>query len=207
MRYTALLAGCLALAATQVAVAATPEEEEMLKPCVGCHGTDGIGTAAKTPHINWQMPAYLVETMRQLQNGERPTAVPKHIPKSLTTENLKAIADLYGKNRSARPKPVFDATKVARGAEIHLDRCASCHPDDGRESDSRSGLVAPILAGQPAEYLLAQERHYMAGKRPFAPRADKAHDKLTDADLEAVSHFYASQDVQPPVQEKKRRRR
>lgn len=207
MRYIPLLAGLFALAAAQLTIAATPEEEEMLKACVGCHGMDGVGTAAKTPHINWQMPEYLVETMRQLQNGERPTAVPKHIPKSLTAENLKTIADLYGKNRTVRPKPAFDAAKATRGAEIHMDRCASCHPDDGRESDSRSGMVSPILAGQPAEYLLAQERHYMAGKRLFAPRADKAHEKLTDADLEAVSHFYASQDVQPPVQEKKRRRR
>lgn len=206
MHYKTLLAGCFAFAAAHSAVAITPEQEELLKPCVGCHGTDGIGTAAKTPHINWQVPAYLKDTMRQLQNGERPTAVPKHIPKTWTTADLQTIADLYGKDRTPRPKPVADASKIARGSEIHLDRCDTCHPDNGRESDDRSGAASPTLAGQPAEYILAQERHYAAGKRKYAHKADKAHEKLTDADLEAVSHFYASQDIQPPAAAGKKRR-
>jgi cytochrome c553 len=49
---------------------------------------------------------------------------------------------------------------------------------------------------------------YLAGKRKFSsPQFKDSYNGLSEADAEAVSHFYASQDVVPPPEDKKRKRR
>lgn len=203
------LVAALGLSAIAGVAAAGPEMEELLKPCVSCHGMDGVGATAKTPHLNWQLPAYLIESMEILQSGGRHTAVPKHIPKTMTREQIVAIAKFYGGNRTPRLPQTVDSAKVAKGLELYRERCGDCHLDNGRSTDDK-GAASPILAGQALDYLLAQERMYMSGKRRFATQADKAHKGMTDADVEAVSHFFAGQDTAPPQagdEAKKKKRR
>ena len=194
---------CVALALGSVSAQANANMDELLKSCVGCHGMDGVGSTPKTPFLNWQIPGYLKEVMDSMQAGTYPTAVPKHIPASLTKDQVKSIADHYGANRAPREKQVFDEAKVVAGEKIYEKRCLECHLDSGRESNDRG---SPVLASQPVEYLLAQERLYMSGKRKFSYKADTAHAGMTDAELVEVSHFFASQDVQAPPTKKKRRR-
>lgn len=195
-----VLSAGLTLACTS---AAAQSIDDLLKPCVSCHGMDGVGSTPKTPFLNWQLPSYLKEVMENMQAGVHPTAVPKHIPASITKDQIKIIADHYAANRTPREKQPFDEAKAAAGEKVYEKRCMDCHPDNARETNDRG---SPILAGQPAEYILAQERLYMSGKRKFSSKSDTAHAGMTDADLEAVSHFYASQDVQAPQQKKKKRR-
>ena len=64
-----------------------------------------------------------------------------------------------------------------------------------------------VLAGQPAEYLLTQEKWYASGKRKYSMKADAAHKGMSDADREAVAHFLASQDIKPAETAGKKRRR
>lgn len=186
-----------------LAVPAHANMEELLKPCVSCHGMEGVGSTPKTPFLNWQLPAYLKEVMENMQAGAHPTAVPKHIPAAMTKDQIKSIAEHYGANRAPREKQLFDEAKAAAGEKVYEKRCADCHPDNGRETNDRG---SPILANQPAEYLLAQERLYMSGKRKFSSKSDTAHAGMTEADLESISHFFASQDIQAPAQKKKKRR-
>ena len=174
-----------------------------LADCTGCHGEDGNGAKGTYPYINWQNANYLEAQMFGFQNGSQPTNVPKHIPKSLTLEQLKAIAKFYGEQKPVREKPVVDATKAASGKEVFEARCMECHPDSGRASEKDS----PTLAGQPVEYLLAQEKWYASGKRKYSFKADVAHKGMSDIDRETVSHYFASQDIKPAEAEKKRRRR
>lgn len=181
---------------------ASPELDEMLKPCAACHGVDGTGATPKTPHLNWQIPGYLSGVMEGMQAGTHPTVVPKHIPASMSKDQIAKIAEHYGASRAPRSKQPVDETKLADGEKIYGSRCADCHSDNGRESNDRG---SPILANQPAEYLLSQERLYMSGKRKFSFKADTAHAGMTDSDLVAISHFFASQDVVPPKKTKKKR--
>ncbi len=197
----ALLAGISGTAAADAAM------DEMIKPCVGCHGTDGVGSSSKIPFINWQLPKYLFDAMIVFQEGGRITAVPKHIPKAWTKDEVKKVAEHFGNNRAPRSRQPANTAKVARGETIHNDRCVKCHEDNGRATDSKSG-ASPILAGQSVEFLTAQSAMYLAGKRKFtSPEFRDSYKDLSDADAEAVSHFYASQDVVPPPEDKKRRRR
>lgn len=170
-----------------------PALVEPLKACVGCHGEDGNGAKRSYPFLNWQQPKYLEEQMLGFQAGTQTTRVPKHIPAALTRDEIRAIAVFYGTQRTPREKPVFDAAKAASGEALFDTRCRECHLDRGRAGERD----APVLAGQPADYLYAQEKLYASGKRHYSPKADVAHQGMSDADREAVSHFLASQDVRP----------
>lgn len=182
-----------ALSAAPRAETIPPALAEPLKACVGCHGEDGNGAKRSYPFLNWQLPKYLEDQMAGFQSGTQPTRVPKHIPAALTREEIRGIARFYAGQRPVRDQPAFDAAKASAGQAVFDTRCRDCHLDRGRGSDRD----APVLAGQPAEYLLAQEKLYASGKRKYSPKADVAHQGMSDADRDAISHFLASQDVRP----------
>ncbi len=197
----AIVAGLSGPAAADAAM------DELIKPCVGCHGADGVGSSSKIPFINWQLPKYLFDAMVVFQESGRITAVPKHIPKTWTKDEVMKVAEHFGNNRAPRTRQPANTSKVARGEIVHNDRCASCHEDNGRATDTKGG-GSPILAGQSAEFLTAQSAMYLSGRRKFtSPQFKDAYKGLSEGDAEAASNFYASQDVVPPPDEKKRRRR
>lgn len=194
---------CALAAAVPMAGAGVPSDLiEPLKACTACHGEDGNGAKSSYPFLNWQTPRYLEDQMAGFQAGTQATNVPKHIPKDLTPAQLAAIAKFYGEQKPQREKPVFDPVKAAAGKAVFEERCTECHTDNGRGSSND----APILAGQPAEYLFKQEKLYASGKRKYSFKADVAHNKMQDADRENVSHFLASQDVKPAAGPARRKR-
>lgn len=193
------LMGLMAAGTVQAEVPA--DLVEPLKACTSCHEENGNGVKPNYPFLNWQEAKYLEDQMVGFQNGEQPTGVPKHIPKSLTRPQLKAMAAYYASQKPPREKQPFDAAKADIGKPLFQERCMDCHMDNGRQSDKD----APILAGQPAEYLFTQEKWYMSGKRKYSHKADEAHKGLDEAQREAVAHFLASQEVNVP--QKKGRRR
>ena len=77
----------------------------------------------------------------------------------------------------------------AAGAEVDalVIACAACHGQDGA-----SGIAPeyPSLAGQNERYLLNQLRMFKSGQR-VAPLMAGQLDMLTDANLEAISAYYA----------------
>ena len=65
--------------------------------------------------------------------------------------------------------------------------CAVCHGPMGMAM--QPGV--PHLAGQPQMYVAEQLKNYRSGKRPHEVMAVIAK-TLTDADIEALSHWYAA---------------
>lgn len=191
----------LAIAASAAVVAADGSDLAS-RHCVRCHGADGLSPGPGTPYLNAQLTPYLLQAYERLQAGRLPSKVPGHVPREIDGEGLKALADYYASLPAGRPKQETDAAKVARGREIHGERCSDCHLDNGRGSDKD----APLMAGQDLTYLIEQSQLFMSGKRPFAFLQDEAFKGLTRADLEAVAHFFAAQDpVAPKTPARKRR--
>lgn len=81
----------------------------------------------------------------------------------------------------------------AQAQDINLGRtkaataCAVCHGPMGMAM--QPGV--PHLAGQPQLYVAEQLKNYRSGKRPHEVMAVIAK-TLTDADIEALSHWYAA---------------
>lgn len=186
----------------KAAVCASAEVDEVIKPCSECHGSNGIATTPKIPHLNGQNPFYLQAAMSGLQENKRPSTIKEHVPKGFSEKMIVAVADYYAKAAATRPKQDVDAQLVARGLTVYNSKCADCHPDNGRESDKDS----PLMAGQNVDYLMAQARLFKQGRREFAPMMDEGFRGVSEADLDSVAHFFASQDEVVPGAKKRRKR-
>jgi cytochrome c553 len=67
--------------------------------CAACHGAQGISMAPRTPHLAGQDPDYLMEQLRHYRSGKRLHEVMAVIARSLSEQDLEAIAAWYGSNR------------------------------------------------------------------------------------------------------------
>lgn len=182
-------------------LASAQETEVLLKPCVECHGLNGIATKPGVPHLDGQMAEYINKTLRSYTDGIRNTAVAQH--KNIPVETRKAMGEHYAAQKVKREKSPTDSALVARGDELYQSRCADCHPDNGRETDKD----APLMATQNVDYLTLQSIAFRKGDRRFATMMDDAFRGLSEADLTAVSHFFASQDQVAAKAGKKRRKK
>jgi len=164
--------------------------------CARCHGLDGIATKPAMPHLNGQLDNYLLASMKKMQKGRLPTEVQNHVPAALSESELAAIAQYYQAVKATRPVQETDPEKVARGEVVFRNRCNDCHGDNGREADKD----APLMAGQNLQYLINQIHLFVSGKRKFGFLQDDAFKGQSLEDLDAVAHFFASQDqVAPPA--------
>jgi sulfide dehydrogenase cytochrome subunit len=186
IRTSFLLGGALI---SHAVFAAAPAVDALTKPCADCHGVAGVSSVANAPHLNGQLAAYLEEDIAALAKGGRVSAVPNHVPPSWTGPEIAAVAKFYAASMAPRPVQATDPQLVAKGQAIYENHCAECHPDNGRQSDHD----APLMAGQNLDYIMQQTRLFVAGKRKFAFMMGDAFRGLSAADLDAVAHFFASQ--------------
>jgi cytochrome subunit of sulfide dehydrogenase len=191
IRFAAFL---LNLLAAGLAFAGTTVAEDLVKSCAQCHGTTGVAAVPQTPHLNGQIADYLEQEISALVSGERKTAVADHVAKTWTRADVSAVAKYYAASKAPRPKQAIDPQKVAKGAEIYKQRCAECHVDSGRGSDKD----APLMAAQDMEYMSAQTRLFVSGKRRFPFMMDEAYSGLNAEQLESVAQFFASQEQVKP---------
>lgn len=180
---------------------------DALRTCARCHGYDGNGRSTGAfPRLAGQSAAYLYESLQAYASGARPSGFMQPPAASLTDEEMKSLADYYASRKADRPRRENgDPTLVAVGRTLAaagdaargVAPCASCH-GPGAVKDARY----PRLAGQHAGYLAEQLRLWRRGVRGETPLSrimgTSAHD-LTDEQIRAVSHYYASVDpTEPP---------
>ena len=176
--------------------------EELVAQCEDCHGPGGVSTHPDVPTIAGQSSAYLVKTLRTFQDWGRPciksvyrhgdTSRPKidmcQVTEGLTSEDMQAL----GTHFSAVPfKPApqaFDAALAATGAALHETHCETCHAGGGRVADR-----GPRLAGQWTTYLRTSIRFVPTGEHMVPPAMERAVNDLAPQDIDALLHYYASQ--------------
>lgn len=81
------------------------------------------------------------------------------------------------------------AAQPTRSGEEIAQACIACH---GEKGISQSGMY-PHLAGQHADYLMQALHDYQSGRRKN-PIMGAMAATLSDADIEAVAHYFAAQE-------------
>lgn len=165
--------------------------------CASCHGAQGQG-GGTFPHLAGTGAAYLQEQLDAFAAGTRKNAIMQPIAQALTPEQRAQVAAFYaglpptvhGTDRVVTQPSDTGPWLATRGRWAdNLPACAQCHGPGG----SGVGANFPPLAGQPASYIAQQLKAWQDGSRPAGPLGlmQVIARKLKDADVQAVSDYYA----------------
>jgi sulfide dehydrogenase cytochrome subunit len=182
--------------------AAAMAADEAVQGCMDCHGQDGVSTESDVPSIGGFSAQYIIDSMLAYADGDRPATESKYrsgdtgraptdmakIAKELDEDTIEEIANYFADKEFVPRKQEFDAKKAAVGAKIHKRGCEKCHEDGASSPDDDSG----IMAGQWMPYLRQSFDEYGSGARAMPKKMIPKMEKLSEADIEALIHYYGS---------------
>ena len=183
------------------AVAANPAQGDPAKAqqivtqiCAACHGMDGNSPLPANPNLAGQYSDYLTNQLLSFKSGGRKSAVMGAIVANLTPDDMKNLGAYFGEKKpklgSAKDRELVAlGQKIYRGgnAATAVPACASCHTPDGAGIPSQF----PRLAGQHAEYILAQLKAFRSGERADdnSKMMRAIAVKLSDQEMRAVAEY------------------
>lgn len=189
------------VAATSTALAG--DLDATVENCNGCHGDGGVSQWSEVPSIAGLSEFYHADQLYLYRDEERPCSDSAYrqgdtsraatsmcaVTADLSDDDIDALGAHYAELAFVAAKQDFDATLAAAGQSIHERDCGICHSDGG----SNAGDDAGILAGQWMGYMKATFAEYRAGEREQPAPMQKLLDALSDDDVKALLHYYASQ--------------
>ncbi len=162
--------------------------------CAACHGADGNSSITVNPKLAQQHPEYLVKQLQEFKSGKRANAIMMGFASALSEEDMKNIAYWVSANPS-KPNFAKDKELVALGERIYrggiadrqIPACAGCHSPNG------AGIPVqyPRLAGQHADYAVAQLTAFRDGVRKNSLQMTQVAAKLNDREIKAVADYVA----------------
>jgi sulfide dehydrogenase cytochrome subunit len=190
-RYTRLTVALLgsALALATGSLSAAPSATMLANTCAGCHGPEGRSAGPAIPSLAGYSSGYFVETMEKFKSGERPATIMGRIAKGYTEEEIEIMAEYFAEQPVYKAKQTVDAAAVKKGEKIYEKGCAKCHDEGGSLPDDDAG----ILAGQWLPYLHYSMVDFKSGAHEMPKKMKKQVNKLSDAELDAVLQYFASQ--------------
>ena len=175
----------------------------IIDDCNDCHGDNGVSQWEDMPSIAGISAFVHSDALYLYRDGERPCMDSEYrqgdtartatdmcaLSKSLSDDQIEALAEHYAALPFVSAKQEFDAGKAAAGKVVHDRDCERCHVDGGADPEED----ASILAGQWMGYLAATFAEYASGERDQPEKMRTKMDALSDADVQALLHYYASQ--------------
>lgn len=160
--------------------------------CVACHAADGNSVISLNPKLAGQHPEYLIKQLTEFKSGKRANAVMSGMASMLSDADMKELATYFSAQKQTLGQSKTNGNssvgeKIYRGgiAASNVPACAGCHGPAG------AGLPKqfPRLAGQHADYTLAQLRTFRTGERANAPMMMAIAARMTDAEMAAVADY------------------
>jgi sulfide dehydrogenase cytochrome subunit len=185
--FALILGSGLLLGAGQLSAA--PTARMLADTCAGCHGTDGASVGPASPNIAGMSEIYFTDTMLAFKSGERASTVMGRIAKGYTEEEIKLMAGYFAKMPRTITGQKLDPAKVIAGEKLYSKNCSKCHDEYGTLADDDAG----ILASQWLPYMQYSMEDFKAGTREMPKKMKKKVDKLSDAEIDSLLQFFASQ--------------
>jgi sulfide dehydrogenase cytochrome subunit len=175
----------------------------VIENCNGCHGDDGVSQWSDVPTIAGIPEFVHADALYLFRDEARPCSESEYrqgdtsraatsmcaVLADLSDDDIDEVAAHYAGMDFVAAKQDFDADLAAAGKAVHDSKCDRCHSEGGSNPDDE----ASILAGQWIGYLGAQFAQYRAGEREQPKKMEEAINALSDDDVKALLHFYASQ--------------
>jgi sulfide dehydrogenase cytochrome subunit len=190
-------------AAALMTGAAYADLDTIIKDCNECHGDDGVSQWDDMPTIAGIDPFVHSEALYVYRDEARPCAESEYrlgdtsrpaktmceIAADLDDDQIEAIAEHYAALEFVPATQPFDAGLAEKGKVVHDEACEKCHTEGGSLPEDEAG----ILAGQWMGYMRRTFEEYAAGERDQPKKMKDKMDPLTADDVEALLHYYASQ--------------
>ena len=162
--------------------------------CAACHGADGNSAISANPKLAQQHPDYIVKQLQEFKSGKRANAIMMGMSAALSEQDMKNIAAWLEtkttKKGFAKDKELVTlGERIYRGgiADRQIAACAGCHSPTGAGIPSQY----PRLAGQHADYAVAQLTAFRDGVRKNNTQMTQVAAKLNDREIKAVSDYVA----------------
>jgi cytochrome c553 len=162
--------------------------------------------AAHVPRIAGQSADYLKKQLDDYADGTRDNPIMANFAKALSGQQRTKFAARYAAMSApfvAQAKPPM-AVHLARGHQLafqgdeakRVQACNGCHGPDGVGVPH----AAPYLAGQSAEFLASALKAFKDGtrKNDAGQLMRSVAERLDDADIAAVTGYFASVDLSTP---------
>jgi cytochrome c553 len=177
-------------------------DSKVISGCEDCHGANGISTAQAVPSIAHISASVQSDALKAYKAKARPCPKVNYtrgdtqregdmctVAKDLSDAQIADLAAYYAaKPYSAMKQPV-DAAKAASGKAIHARDCKECHSAGGTDPSDDAG----ILAGQPLSWLKNALAAFRKGDIDQPKKMKAVVSKLSDADIESLANYYASE--------------
>ena len=191
------LIGSIFMAGASTALAG-PSAKAMADTCAGCHGTNGQSVGPASPNLAGMSASYFIDSMNYFKNLEkdawsgedaRPATIMNRIAKGYSDEQIEALAEYFASLPVYKAAVPHDAAKAKAGFDVYDRACAKCHDEGGSLPDDDAG----ILAGQWLPWLQYSMEDFQSGHREMPKKMKKQVEKLSDEEIDAVLHYFASQ--------------
>ena len=160
--------------------------------CAACHTSDGSRGLPANPILQGQHAEYLAKQLTEFKAGKRKNAVMSGMAMTVQDEDIKHVT-AYFASLKAVPGEAKSKDTVALGEKIYrggiaekmVPACAGCHSPNG------AGIPAqyPRLAGQHADYAVAQLTNFRSGERANSAQMTAIAAKLSDTEIKAVADY------------------
>ncbi len=172
--------------------------QEINKSCALCHGNIGQGTPGKlSPRLAGLPKEYLIKATKEYRDGIRinPLMITTASIDKMTDSDIEDIST-YLSMIDIRPDGRFNVTQSsgdhAKGKEIYMDECKTCHARDGYGNPKKD---APPIAGQQVEYLYQSMKMFQFKSRLHDnDEDDETFDDYNDMDLMNLTAFLSTLD-------------
>jgi len=195
---TAALLVTVALAWGNAAYAAggnAKNGESIAANCAACHGHDGNHTTAQTiPKLAQQLESYIVKQLHDFKSGDRKNSIMSSMASTVSDQGVKDVAAWFSSQKMGADK-VTDKSLAEAGKKIYtggiakgsVPACSSCHGPNAHGMPP----TFPRLAGQHAEYIVAQLKNFKSDARANDPNGVMRNiaSKLTDRQMDAVAEY------------------
>lgn len=190
---------------TTAAIAAAPASVEEIASgtCAGCHNADGNSVIPMNPILAGQHAEYITKQLMDFKaTGDEPpkrnSPVMSAMVAALSQEDMKALGAYYAKqNTNPSQVPPADEKLLETGKILYhggsiengIPACASCHGPNG------SGIPPhyPAVAGQHADYTLAQLDQFNKGERSNDNNVmQKVVSRMSGQDKRAVAVYIST---------------
>ena len=177
--------------------------DAVVENCNGCHGNDGVSqwndvpTIAGIPEFVHSDALYVfrdearpcTETQYKQGDTSRAATTMCAVVADLDDDTIDEVAAYYAGLPFVAAKQEFDAGLAEAGKAVHDAECDRCHSEGGSNPEDE----ASILAGQWMGYLTDTMAEYRAGEREQPKKMEEKLNALSDDDVKALAHYYASQ--------------